>query len=329
MVAVSQGDLPAVHLAGGLEIGAGSGGELGGGGVVGGDHEAGAALGGLGRPGGVDLVEDLLLGPRQHGSAGGVGLYRPAVTGAQGQGGRPLPFVDEPVNRRQGGDLLGLGVDEHAEGSAGLDGGELVGVPHAQHLGAGRVGLGDDLVQGDGGGHGCLVNDDEVPGLKPRLLGHGGVLNAVQRSIDSRPDPPVGQAAGGGVNNREGVADVGDLPTLVEPGCGPMQKVRVAVALGGDAAQREPHAHVVGRRSQGLPEDFGGRRGGGQGCDRAGPVLGLPGLHQSGQGGGLAGAGGPDHEVQAPPAGGHGLDSGQLILTGRPPTGGRQGPWVG
>jgi len=93
----------------------------------------------------VDLVEDLLLGPGLDGSTGGVGLYRPAVTGAQGQGGRPLPVVDEPVNRLQGCDLLGLGIDEHAEGAAGLDGGELVGVPDAQHLGAGRVGLGNDL----------------------------------------------------------------------------------------------------------------------------------------------------------------------------------------
>ena len=134
-----------MHLAGGLEVGACAGGELGGGGVVGGDHEAGAALGGLGRPGGVDLVEDLLLGPGLDRALGRVGLYRSAVTGAQGQGGRPLPVVDEPVNRLQGCDLLGLGVDEHAEGSAGLDCGELVGVPDREDLGAGRVGLGDDL----------------------------------------------------------------------------------------------------------------------------------------------------------------------------------------
>ena len=311
-----------MHFAGGLEVGAGAGGELGGGGVVGGDHEAGAALGGLGGPGGVDLVEDLLLGPGQYGSAGGVGLYRPAVTGAQGQGGRPLPVVDEPVNRLQGCDLLRLGVDEHAEGSAGLDCGELVGVPDGEDLGAGRVGLGDDLVQGDGGGHGCLINDDEVTCLQARLL-HGGVLDALQRGIDRRPDPPVGQVCGGGVDDSEGVADVRHTAALVEPLPCLTQKADVAVALGGGAAQREPHGDVVGRRSQGLSEDLGGRRGGGQGGDRPGPVLGLPGLHQSGQGGGLAGAGGPDHEVQAPATGGHSLDSGQLVLTGRPPTGGR------
>ena len=151
----------------------------------------------------------------------------------------------------------------------------------------------------------------------------------MQRGIDRCPDPPVGQARRGGVNDREGVADVRDLPALVEPGCGPMQKVHVAVALGGGAAQREPHGGVVCRRSQGLAEDLGGRRGGCQGGDRAGPVLGLPGLHQSGQCGGLAGAGGPDHEVQAPATGGHGLDSGQLILTGGPLPSARQGPWVG
>ena len=276
----------------------------------------------------MDLVEDLLLGPGLDGSTGGVGLYRPAVTGAQGQGGRPLPVVDEPVNRLQGCDLLGLGVDEHAEGAAGLDGGELVGVPDAQHLGAGRVSLGDDLVQGDGGGHGGLVNDDEVTGLQPRPRGRG-VLDAVQRGIDRCPDPPVGQARGGGVNDREGVADVRHTAALVDPLPCLAQKVHVAVALGGGAAQREPHGDVVGRRSQGLAEDLGGRRGGGQGGDRPGPVLGLPGIHQSGQGGGLAGAGGPNHEVQAPATGGHGLDSGQLILTGRSLPSARQGPWVG
>ena len=54
---------------------------------------------------------------------------------------------------------IGAQLGEHA--AAGLDRGELVGIPDQHRLGAGRGGGGEELTQVVGADHGGLIHDDQ------------------------------------------------------------------------------------------------------------------------------------------------------------------------
>ena len=115
-----------------------------------------------------------LDGERQVGGCGGIGhLLRVAaedpgvlvvlgehrsVAVAQPQAGLLLPSGAEPDRLGQAGVAEGFGEQGHA--AAVLDRLQLQGIPGQDHLGAAGGGLGDDVGQVGGGGHGGLVHQE-------------------------------------------------------------------------------------------------------------------------------------------------------------------------
>ena len=169
-------------------------------------------------------------GERQVGGRGGIGhLLRLAaedpgvlvvlgehggVAVAQPQAGLLLPSGAEPDRLGQAGVAEGFGEQGHA--AAVLDRLQLLGVAGQDHLGVAGGGLGDDVGQVGGGGHGGLVHQDQVAG--PQADGAAGAAPAGQVAQELGGVVALGDSRGQGVAGRLGRGDADDP---AEPGRGP------------------------------------------------------------------------------------------------------------
>ena len=246
----------------------------------------GAVCGHIGCPGGVGLVSTGSEVADVDAAAVGVERDRRRVAFAQREGGCRFGVVEAPVAiteavhlaESDGADL----VDDVAQHATGSDRGELPVVTDQPDLAAAGGDVVDRGRQIGGGGHACLVDQDE--GLVVDLL-HPGGCPAVLFWVLGVPDE-LGQRVG---------ADL--LPTRA-PG----------------SAERSyglrRGAGVAGLGVDGGAEFLGCDRGGGEADDGAAGVL--PRAGEDLHGGGLAGAGGCEGELDGAAAGGHLTDQGLL-----------------
>ncbi len=95
-----------------------------------------------------------------------VGVGGGGLAVAQGEGGVAFPLVAEPAHVVQGGGVRPRSVGEELERAAGLDGDSWAQSPTSSTFAPAAVACGGDLVEVSGGGHGRLVDDDQLPGLQ-------------------------------------------------------------------------------------------------------------------------------------------------------------------
>ena len=182
--------------------------------VVGGHQQDIGALGGQRQVGGRGGIGHLLrLAAEDPGVLVVLGEHR-RVAVAQPQAGLLLPSGAEPGRLGQAGVAEGVGEQGHA--AAVLDRLQLLGIAGQDHLGAAGGGLGDDVGQVGGGGHGGLVHQDQVAG--PQADGAAGAAPAGQVAQELGGVVALGDSRGQGVAGRLGRGDA-DHPA--EPGRGP------------------------------------------------------------------------------------------------------------
>ena len=279
--AVGEGDAVGVDLAEGDEFGAGLPVEFGDGGVVRGDEQAGAAVGGVGAP--------VFVGGGDHVGAGAVGEAVVVLVGVQSGGfaepdlggGEFFPGsagavgIAEPADLRQGRGVGAVG-GQQSQGAAGVDRGQLVRVADQQQLRPGGGDLAGEPVQSEGAGHAGLVHDQQIAGAQPP-------------PVDLRPDrfdrsvQPVGAAAVRG--GRWCGCPAGRCSCWVRSSCRPASASHFATFSVSQAQVGGEHCRRLG--------------GGGQRPHGARAVDGFPDGADPGHGGGFPGPGRAEQHVDA------------------------------